>query len=144
MLGSATILIFDGNAYNSFDLSLAIEERDGRVSGPVSTIADVRTILESQAIAAAIVDCDIDGSEAADVVMLLAANHIPMIVQTAWPSSLALQIFEGKAMVLVKPVDPMLLLDILLFAIDCANQSTARSGKSTNLEIVLRCWLPQR
>ena len=108
MFGSTTILIFDGNAYNSFDLSLAIEERDGRVSGPVATIADVRTILKSQSIAAAIVDCGIDGSEAADVVMLLAANHIPMIVQTAWPSSLALQIFEGKATVLVKPVDPML------------------------------------
>ena len=63
MFGSATILIFDGNAYNSFDLSLAIEERNGRLSGPVATIADVRTILESQSIAAAIVDCGIDGSE---------------------------------------------------------------------------------
>ena len=73
MLGS--ILIVDGNAYNGFGLSLAIEENDGCVAGPVATAADARIILDSRPIAGAIVDCDDDGSEAADVVMLLRKRH---------------------------------------------------------------------
>ena len=80
MLGS--ILIVDGNAYNGFGLSLAIEENDGCVAGPVATAADARIILDSRPIAGAIVDCDDDGSEAADVVMLLAGKGIPTVVQT--------------------------------------------------------------
>src|ERR1043166_6289783 len=103
MLGSTTILIVDGNAYDGLGLSLAIEESDGCVAGPVATAADVRIILDSQLIAGAIVDCDIDGSEAADVLMLLAGEGIPTVVQTVWPPPSALQSLNGKTMVLIKP-----------------------------------------
>src|ERR1041385_2790037 len=98
MLGS--ILIVDGNAYNGFGLSLAIEENDGCVAGPVATAADARIILDSRPIAGAIVDCDDDGSEAADVVMLLAGKGIPTVVQTVWPTPSALQALNGRATVL--------------------------------------------
>jgi hypothetical protein len=125
MLGSTTILIVDGNAYDGLGLSLAIEESDGCVAGPVATAADVRIILDSQSIAGAIVDCDIDGSEAADVLMLLAGEGIPTVVQTVWPPPTALQSLNGKTMVLIKPVNTTLVLDALLIEIDRKGLSPA-------------------
>jgi hypothetical protein len=124
MFGSATILIVDGNAYDGLGLSLAIEESDGCVAGPVATVADVRVILNSQSIAGAIVDCDSDSSEAADVVTLLAGEGIPTVVQTVWPQPTALQSLNGKTRVLLKPVNATLVLDALLVEID---------GRTTNL-----------
>jgi len=117
MFGSTTILIVDGNAYDGLGLSVAIEESDGCVAGPVATVADVRTILDSQSVAGAIVDCDTDGSEAADVVMLLAGEGIPTVVQTVWPPPTALQSLNGKTRVLLKPVNATLVLDALLVEI---------------------------
>jgi hypothetical protein len=137
MFGSKTILIVDVNAYNGVDLSLAIEERDGCVAGPVGTIEDVRTILDSLSIAAAVVDCDIDGSEAADVVMLLAGEGIPTVVQTIWPPPPALQTLDGRTTVLLKPVDAALLLDTLLVEI-------GRADRSSNEEEDPRDLLPKR
>lgn len=118
MLGSTTILIVDANAYDGLGLSLAIEQNDGCVAGPVATAADVRMILDSRSIAGAIVDCDIDGSEASDVVMLLAGEGIPTVVQTVWPPPTALQSLNGKTTVLIKPVDTTLVLNALLIEID--------------------------
>jgi hypothetical protein len=57
MLNSMTILIFDGSGYSSLDLSEAIEESDGRVAGPVATLSETVTILESIDVGGAIVDC---------------------------------------------------------------------------------------
>jgi len=118
MLGSTTILIVDGNAYDGLGLALAIEESDGCVAGPVATAADVRIILGSQSIAGAIVDCDIDGSEAADIVMLLAGEGIPTVVQTACPPPPTLHSLDGKTTVLIKPVNAALVLDALMIEID--------------------------
>ena len=118
MLGSTTILIVDANAYNGLGLSLAIEQSDGCVAGPVATAADVRMILDSRSIAGAIVDCDIDDSEATDVVVLLAGEGIPTVVQTVWPPPTALQSLNGKTTVLIKPVDATLVLNALLIEID--------------------------
>jgi hypothetical protein len=118
MLGSTTILIVDENAYDGLGLSLAIEESDGCVAGPVATAADVRIILDSQSIAGAIVDCNLDCSEAVEVVMLLAGEGIPTVVQSAWPPPTALQSLNGKTTVLIKPVNAILVLEALVVAID--------------------------
>jgi len=117
MFGFATILIVDENAYDGLDLSLAIEASDGCVAGPVSTSADVRIILDAQSIAGAIVDCDSDGCDAAEVIILLIEAGIPTVVQTVWPPPGALQSLNGKTAVLIKPVNPALVLAALLVEI---------------------------
>ena len=47
MLNSMTVLIFDGSGYSSLDLSEAIEKSEGRVAGPVATLSETLTILDS-------------------------------------------------------------------------------------------------
>lgn len=112
MLNSMTILIFDGSGYSSLDLSEAIEESDGRVAGPVATLSETVTILESIDVGGAIVDCQLPG--ASEVVMLLADRDIPLVIQTsvALPQSLG-----ERASVLTRPVDPRTLLETLLIEV---------------------------
>ena len=112
MLNSMTILIFDGSGYSSLDLSEAIEESDGRVAGPVATLSETVTILESIDVGGAIVDCQVPG--ASEAVMLLAQRDVPLVIQTnvALPQSLG--DLGERASVLTRPVDPRTLLETLL------------------------------
>ncbi|WP_028970496.1 hypothetical protein [Sphingomonas sp. URHD0057] len=114
MFGSKIVLIVDGNAYHGLDLSSAIEERDGCVAGPVASIADAISILESETISAAVVDWDDCGSAGPDVVELLAERSIPMAVLSAKTLPSPLSQLELRITVLVKPVDTALLMDALL------------------------------
>ncbi len=118
MLNSMTILIFDGNGYSSLDLSEAIEESEGCVAGPVATLSEALTILDSGDVEGAIVDCELP--EASEVVMLLTERDVPVVIQTslALPQSLAgLADLGERATVLTRPVDPRTILETLLIEV---------------------------
>jgi hypothetical protein len=51
MLDPKTILIFDEATYAALDLSQAIEESEGCVAGPVATLVDTLTILDTTTLA---------------------------------------------------------------------------------------------
>ena len=59
MFGSKTILIADGSIYAALDLSDAVEASEGCVAGPVETLSEPLTILDSRDLAGAIVDCEL-------------------------------------------------------------------------------------
>jgi hypothetical protein len=75
MLDSKTILIFDGNSYSTLDLSDVIQESDGCVAGPVATLSETLTILDTTIVGGAIVDCSL--AEASEVARLLGRGEFP-------------------------------------------------------------------
>ena len=112
MLESKTILIFDGSGYAALDLSDAIEESEGSVAGPVSTLSEAITILDSTCVGGAVVDCEL--ADAADVVMLLAKRDVPLVVQICASVPHSLGDLSDRACVLVRPVDPRTILESLV------------------------------
>ena len=61
--------------------SEAIEESEGCVAGPVATLSEALTILDSRDVEGAIVDCELP--EASEVVMLLTERDVPLVIQTS-------------------------------------------------------------
>jgi ActR/RegA family two-component response regulator len=56
MFSEAPILIAEDNLYWSLDLSSAVEDLNGRVVGPASSVAEALTLLAIHDVAGAIVD----------------------------------------------------------------------------------------
>jgi len=115
MLGSKTILIVDESGYAALDLSEAIEESDGCVAGPVATLSETATILDSTCVCGAIVDCQL--ADAYDVVMLLAERDVPIVVQISTSLPHGLGDLSERASVLVRPVDSRTVIETLLMEI---------------------------
>ena len=115
MLGSKTVLIVDDSGYAALDLSEAIEESDGRVSGPVSTLWETFTILDSTPISRAIVNCEL--AHAFDVVMLLTERGVPVVAQISASLPHGLGPMSESLSVLVRPVDPLTILETLMIEI---------------------------
>jgi hypothetical protein len=115
MLGSKTVLIVDEGGYAALDLSEAIEESDGYVAGPVATLSETLTILDSTCVCGAVVDCEL--ADALDVVMLLTERDVPIVVQISASLPHGLGDLSERASVLVRPVDPRTILETLLMEI---------------------------
>lgn len=105
-------MIVDESSYAALDLSDAIEESEGQVAGPVATLSEALTILDSTSIAGAIVDCEL--AHGFEVFMLLAQREIPMVVQISASLPPLLGDLRDSASVLVRPVDPGTILQALV------------------------------
>jgi hypothetical protein len=125
MLGSKTVLIIDGGGYSALDLSEAIEESDGCVAGPVATLDETLTVLDSTCVCGAIVDCHL--ADAFDVVMLLTERGVPIVAQISGSLPHGLGDLGEKASVLVRPVDSHTILETLLMEI---GRSEVRASSS--------------
>src|SRR5688572_27462857 len=111
MFDSKTILIADGSTYAAMDLSDAVEASDGCVAGPVETLSEALTILDSSDVAGAIVDCEL--ADATALVMRLSEAGVPLVVQTSIPLPDALAALVGRLRVLMRPNDPRTVIDTL-------------------------------
>jgi DNA-binding NtrC family response regulator len=83
MLDDKPVLIVEDNVYLALDLSQAVEEYDGRVVGPVSSVAEALALLERETIAAALLDSRLADRDVTPVVELLAAKGVPFVIHTA-------------------------------------------------------------
>ena len=119
MLSSRTILIVDNNSYLAIDLSDAIQDSDGVAAGPVSTVSETLSVIDNFEIAGAVVDYDL--AEASAVIAELTDRAIPVVGH----SNLGTPSAGGKGNVLVRPVLPRDLLDLLLFEMGKADAEAA-------------------
>jgi hypothetical protein len=103
MLSSRTILIADGSIYAALDLSAAIEDCNGTVAGPVGTLPEALAILDSRDVAGAVIDCEI--ADATGLILRLAGEGVPLVLQTSMPLHPALERLDGPLSVLMRPVD---------------------------------------
>lgn len=118
MFGAKTILIVEKNAYEALDLTLAIQDLDGRVAGPVATIDDVRLILDDEAVAGAVVNCELENEQSHGVVLLLIERNVPWVGQTSGSPHESPATAGKRCTLLRKPIDVRLVLSNLFMQMD--------------------------
>jgi DNA-binding NtrC family response regulator len=114
MFSEAPVLIAEHDLYQALDLSIAVEEMDGRVVGPASSVAEALTLLATQDIAAAIVDCQLADRDATPLARQLAERRVPFVIHTAIPIPAMIGEFHPDVPVLMKPLQPHSVLTCLL------------------------------
>ena len=114
MFSEAPVLIAEENSYLAIDLSNALEDMEGKVVGPASTLAEALQLLEQNAVAAAIVDCRLGEHDTVSLTRILAQRGVPFVIHTSTPAPGAIAALHPDVPVLVKPVQPRALLTCLL------------------------------
>src|SRR5256885_228547 len=114
MFSAAPVLIAEDNLYLSLDLSSAVEEMNGRVVGPASSVAEALTLLARHEIAAAIVDFQLVDHDAGVLAQQLARRRIPFVIHTANELPPSVAALHPGVPVLMKPLQPQAVLTCLL------------------------------
>jgi CheY-like chemotaxis protein len=114
MFSDAPILIAEDNLYLALDLSNAVEDMDGRVIGPASTVFEALSLLANQAVAAAIVDCQLADRDVAPLAERLAEQGVPFIIHTSTPVPRTIGDRHPLVPVLMKPLQSSAVLTCLL------------------------------
>jgi CheY-like chemotaxis protein len=114
MFSEAPVLIAEDNLYLALDLSSAVEEADGRVVGPASTVAEALALLAHHEVAGAIVDSQLGDRDVAPLARQLAERGVPFVTHacTRIPSIIADA--HPEVPVLMKPLQPSAVLACLL------------------------------
>ena len=113
MFGEKPILIVEDDAYLALDLAMAVEQLEGRVVGPVATVAEALVVLEASQIAAAILDVELADRDVAPVIVLLAERGVPFVVHTGTGLPSHLAELHPNVPVVRKPSKPTIILDRL-------------------------------
>lgn len=114
MFSEAPVLIAEDNLYLALDLSIAVEEMEGRVIRPLSSVAEALSLLATHDIAAAIVDCHLADRDATPLARQLAERGVPFVIHTATPVPAMIEEFHPAVPVLMKPLQPSAVLTCLL------------------------------
>ncbi len=113
MFHQKPILIVEDNAFLALDIAITVEERDGRVVGPVATVAEAIDLIDRYPIHGAVLDCQLADRDIEPVALRLYELGIPFVVfsGTGLPEGIAH--LAGKVDVLVKPQMPHTVIDAL-------------------------------
>lgn len=109
-------------SYRALDLAAAVEAYEGCVAGPVASLGEAIALLESETVAAAIVDCDAYDGDCCALVRLLSDRGMPIVFRASTGMPQQLADLHGRVTVLHKPVDPRLVLDSLINDIGSAGE----------------------
>lgn len=114
MFSDKAILIVEDNVYLALDLSQAVEESDGRVIGPVGTVAEALLLIEQEPIAAALLDSQLADRDVTPVVIVLAAKGVPFVIHSTTGLPPEIEQLHPDVPVLVKPQHADSILTCLL------------------------------
>lgn len=114
MFGEKPVLVVEDNVFLAVDLSEAIEELDGRVVGPTNRISQALELLDSQEIAAAIVDTQLTDLDIFTLTSRLTQLGIPFVIQAESALPETVSFLHPEVPVLRKPVQPRAVLTCLL------------------------------
>ena len=114
MFSEAPVLIAEDNMYIALDLSNAVEDMDGKVVGPASTVAEALQLLERHQVAAAILDCQLGEHDTASLAQILTERRVPFVIHTANPVPGVISALRPDIPVLLKPIQPQAVLTCLL------------------------------
>ena len=103
MLMGSLVLVVEDQIFIALELALAVEDAGGEVAGPVASVENALTLIETRPITAAILDCNLTDGDITPVATLLLAANIPIIIQSGVgiPPELAMRFPD--LVVFVKP-----------------------------------------
>jgi CheY-like chemotaxis protein len=114
MFSEAPILIAEDNLYMALDLSIAVEEMEGLVVGPASSVAEALALLAQNRIAGAIVDCQLGDHDSSALARRLVERRVPFVFHTATTLPAVIGELHPEVPVLMKPLQPSAVLTCLL------------------------------
>lgn len=114
MFEDKPVLIVEDNAFLAVDLSEAIEELDGRVVGPTDRIAEALDLLDSEEIAAAIVNGHLADLDVFLLTSRLTQLGVPFVIQAESELPETIGFLHPEVPVLRKPIHPHTVLACLL------------------------------
>jgi CheY-like chemotaxis protein len=114
MFAKKSVLIVEDNAFLAVDLSEAIEELEGRVVGPTDRVAEALDLLDSEAVAAAIVDAHLTDLDMFMLTSKLTQLGVPFVLQAESRLPETVSFLHPDVPVLQKPVQPSAVLTCLL------------------------------
>lgn len=82
MLNRLPILVVEDEPFLALNLVMAIEDNDGLAIGPVSTVAEALTLVETQKIVAAILDANLLDRDVTPLALALIERLIPFVIHT--------------------------------------------------------------
>jgi CheY-like chemotaxis protein len=93
LLEDAAILIVEDEPFIALALKASVEDAGGKVVGPVGSVHEAMQLLETDAVAAAILDVQLSDGNVTPVAEALVARGVPMIIQSgvALPADLRRQ-----------------------------------------------------
>lgn len=114
MLSDKKVLIVEDNGFLAVDLSEAIEELEGRVVGPTNRVSRALELLDSEKVAAAIVDAHLTDVDVFMLTSKLTQLGIPFVFQAEGELPATIGFLHPEVPVLRKPVQPRAVLTCLL------------------------------
>jgi len=103
MLGGLPILIVEDEALIALDLAAAVEEFDGRVIGPVATVAEALSLLEQGVVAAAVLDANLADRDVTPIALRLIEQVVPFVIHTGTGLPAELAAIDSDILVIQKP-----------------------------------------
>ena len=98
---SSRVLVVEDDSLLAFEMQDILSDAGYDVVGPAATVAEALALIDSQALHAAFVDCNLNGELATAVALALAAKIIPFVVVTgsdheSLPAAFSNALFAGK------------------------------------------------
>lgn len=113
MLANAHVLILEDEAIPALDLATAVDMAGGVVIGPAGTVAAALALLDTEDVAAAILDANLPDGDLTPVAIRLLDRGIPVIVHTGAGAPQALLQRYPDVPVHVKPTSSDRLVDVV-------------------------------
>ena len=82
MLKGLSILVVEDEALIGMNLVMAIEALDGLAIGPVPTVEEALILLQTEQIAAAILDANLLDRDVTPIATILTENAVPFVIHT--------------------------------------------------------------
>jgi DNA-binding response OmpR family regulator len=126
MFEDRPVLIIEDNVYMAMDLAAAVEQLDGRVVGPAGTVAEGLSLLDSEQVAAAVLDYELPGDNVVPLARALVLRQVPFVIHSSAPVAAEMTLLRPGVPVLLRPIQPQDLLTILAGELIRAGQPPVR------------------
>ena len=110
MFSDTPVLIVEDNVFLAVDLSEAVEELEGTVVGPTNRISTALELLDSQQVAAAIVDAHLTDLDVFMLTSRLTQLGVPFVIQADSELPETVGFLHPEVPVLRKPIHPRAVL----------------------------------
>lgn len=114
MFDNQPILIVEDECFVALDLADAVADWQGKVVGPVATVAQALELLEAEKVAAAILDSQLADRDVTPLAIALAERRVPFVIHTGTGVPPEIASAMPGVPVVMKPVRPLIVLACLL------------------------------